>query len=316
MSTYTWKITDPSVVRSMKNAKNGAKWTSPMFSIDGFRWRLEVYPNGHRNRSKKNNSIGSAKLFLGLTFLPPKVKSVQIGKELRLIETDTKRISDSTYSKDDMCWGWKTKTLETEKLLNLTTLTFSVTIEVCGVIDNEDNDISNQYINTNNEESKHSALQSGNQSDQKLFEARLDSLINSLDKLVSNVQSLEQRVTDLEQRNNEEQKDNTNEKLDKLTEQMKLVKRDLRKLSTIAKTNPKQLELKSWLEMEVGFPQYYDTFMENGIEDLSIASMLTMETIKSIGIDKIGHQMKILRAVTKLNNKNRQQVNEGDTAYM
>eukprot|EP01083_Nonionella_stella_P027018 74299_1 len=278
MSTYTWKITDPSLVRSMKDAKNGSKWKSPVFSIGGFRWYLAVWPNG--SRAVDN---GYVRLFLYLAFLPPKVKSITVRRELRLIETDTRYNGDRTYEKGHMNGG-KTKILKTENIQNLITLTFSVKIDVYGVIDHEDNDVTNQYINTDNEESKHSPL----------MEARLDSLINSVDKLVNNVQSLEQRVTDIEQRINEEQKENTNDALETLIEQMKVVKQDLQKLSTIAKTNPKQLELKSWLEMEVGFPQYYDTFMENGIEDLSIASMLTMETIKSIGIDKIGHQMKIL----------------------
>eukprot|EP01083_Nonionella_stella_P016792 46878_1 len=293
MSTYTWKITDPSLVRSMKNAKTGSIWKSPIFSIGGFKWNLVVHPNGNDNKSN-----GYLKLFLGLAFLPAKVKSVAIGKELRLIETDTMRSANSTYEKDHLTLGWKTTTLKTEKLQNLTTLSFSTKIDIHCVIDNEDNDITNQFININDEESKHPPLQYAKQSDQKLIEARLDSLMNSMDKLLNNFQSLEQRVTDVEQRINEEQKDNTNDKLDKLSEEMKVVKHDLRKLSTIPKINPKQLELKSWLENEVGFPMYYDTFMEHGIEDLSIASMLTMETIKSMGIDKIGHQMKILRAVT------------------
>eukprot|EP01083_Nonionella_stella_P016795 46881_1 len=291
MSTYTWKI-EPSLVRSMKNASNGAVWTSPVFSSCGFRWYLEVQPN-------HSDAKGHVQIFLYLVFLPPKVKSILIRREIRLTETGTSYTSNKAYDKDNMNWGsWPFRTLKIAQIQNVTTLTFSAKIDIGGVIDIEDNDITNQYMNTHNEESKHSPLESVKQSDQKLMEARLDSLINSMDKLVNNFQSLEQRMSDVEQRINEEQKDNTNEKVDKLTEEMRVMQRDLQKLSTIPKMNPKQLELKSWLQNEVGFVQYYVTFMENGIEDLSIASMLTMETIKSMGIDKIGHQMKILRAVT------------------
>eukprot|EP01083_Nonionella_stella_P123770 373142_1 len=92
MSTYTWKITDPSLVQSMKNAKIGAEWKSPRFSIGGFSWYLELCPNGYSNDDK-----GHVQLFLGLAFLPPKVKSLRIGKEFRLIETDTIYNRDSTY---------------------------------------------------------------------------------------------------------------------------------------------------------------------------------------------------------------------------
>eukprot|EP01083_Nonionella_stella_P032353 88548_1 len=167
MSTYTWKITDPSLVRSMKHAKNGSQWRSPIFAIGGFRWYLKVYPNGNQ---KDNN--GYVELYLFLAFLPPKVKSLQIEQKLRLIETDTINSTTKTCKEGDMNCGWPFKTLETKKLEYLTTFTFSAEIKVYGVFDHEDNDVTNEYINTNNEESKHSPSQSVKQS---------DSLINSVD---------------------------------------------------------------------------------------------------------------------------------------
>eukprot|EP01083_Nonionella_stella_P268578 908015_1 len=175
MSTYTWKITDPSLVRSMKDAKNGSKWKSPVFSIGGFRWVFSVYPNGHHN-----DANGYMSVVLYLAFLPPKVKSLQIEQKLRLIETDTIKSSTDTYEKGDM--GWGLTILQTEKLQNLTTFTFSAEIEVYGVFDHEDNDVTNQYINTNDEESK------------QMTETRLDSLTTYVEKLVNNFQSLEQRI--------------------------------------------------------------------------------------------------------------------------
>eukprot|EP01083_Nonionella_stella_P032351 88544_1 len=167
MSTYTWKITDPSLVRSMKDAKNGYKWKSPIFSIGGFRWYLDLYPNG---RNKDDN--GYVQSYLFLAFLPPKVQSVAIGQEFHLIETDSFTTVNDTYKEGDMNCGWPFKTLETKKLEYLTTFTFSAEIKVYGVFDHEDNDVTNEYINTNNEESKHSPSQSVKQS---------DSLINSVD---------------------------------------------------------------------------------------------------------------------------------------
>eukprot|EP01083_Nonionella_stella_P308142 1085950_1 len=307
MSTYTWKITDTSLVQQMKNAKNKAKWNSSAFSAGGFRWYLEVNPNGTRE-----SSLGYVKVYLYLACLPPKVKSIQIGYELCLIETGTVFKGNKTFEKEHINAGGFSKQLQTNTIQNLTTLTFSAKINIYGVFDHEDNDITNLYVGTDNEESKHSALECAKQSDHTLIDARLDSLSSSIDKLVNNVQSLQQQFTDLQQRVHvqEEQKDN----IDSLRAEMKVIKHDLRKLPSIAKTDPKQLELKSWLQNEVGFPQYYDIFMENGIEDLSIASLLTMETIKRMGIDKMGHQMKILRAVTKLNHND---INEGGkTAYM
>eukprot|EP01083_Nonionella_stella_P147006 463116_1 len=178
MSTYTWKITDPSLVRQIKNAKNNARWSSPMFSSCGFRWYLDFTPNSSRNTNKSHDfkRIKYAIIFLCLASLPPKVKSIQIRKELRLIETNSVANSSNTFEKDNTSWGWSVTQLKTKEIQDLTTLTLSAKIDICGVYDHEDNDITNQYINTNNEESKHSPLQCAKQCDQKLLEVRLDSL--------------------------------------------------------------------------------------------------------------------------------------------
>eukprot|EP01083_Nonionella_stella_P268579 908026_1 len=186
MSTYTWKITDPSLVKQMKNAKNTSNWISPTFSAGGFRWYLEVNPNGTRE-----SSLGYVKVYLYLACLPPKVKSIQIGYELCLIETDTVHNGSKTFDKDNMNWGWFAKKLQTKKIQNLTTLTFSTKVDIYGVFDHEDNDITNLYVGTDNEESKHEALEYTKKSDQKLMESRLDSLSSSMDKLVNTVQSLQ-----------------------------------------------------------------------------------------------------------------------------
>eukprot|EP01083_Nonionella_stella_P176760 619336_1 len=286
MTTYTWKITDPSLVQQMKNAKNESKWSSPTFAAGGFKWYLDVYPNG-LDKSVK----GYVDLFLYLAFVPPKVKSIPARYELRLIETDTFYKNRKSFDKSEMNSGWTRKLLHNQ-IQNLSTLTFSAKVDVLGVIDHEDNVITSWSVNTGREESK--------QSEHKLMVARLDSLANSVNQLVNNIRSLQQRVTDVERRTNEDEKDDT----DNIWAEIKVIKHDLRQLSPIAKMNPKQLKLKSWLENQVGFPQYYEMFMNNGIEDLSIASMLTMETIKNMGIDKVGHQMKLLRAVSKLNDNN------------
>eukprot|EP01083_Nonionella_stella_P226791 805102_1 len=171
MSTYTWEITDPSLVRRMKNAKNTDQWSSPIFSGGGFRWYMDFSPNGNTN-----TLMGCALIFLRLASLPPKVKSIQIGKELCLIETNSVAASSNTFTKKNTSWGWTEDHLQTKEIQNLTAFTFSVKIDLCGVYDHEDNDITNQYINTNNEESKHSPLQCAKQCDQKLLEVRLDSL--------------------------------------------------------------------------------------------------------------------------------------------
>eukprot|EP01083_Nonionella_stella_P000639 1794_1 len=174
MTTYTWEIRDPSLVQQMKNAKNNSKWSSPTFTAGGFKWYLNVYPNG--NKSAK----GYVDNFLYLAFLPPKVKSIRARWELRLIETDTVDNVPNSFDKSNLSWGWKRKLLHNQ-IQNLSTLTFSAKVDVHGVIDHEDNVITSWSVNTGREESK--------QSEHKLMVARLDSLANSVDQLVNNIRS-------------------------------------------------------------------------------------------------------------------------------
>eukprot|EP01083_Nonionella_stella_P072925 196843_1 len=143
MSTYTWKITDPSLVEQMKNAKNERGWTSPTFSASGFRWYCIVYPNGIRK-----SATGYVGLYLYLSFVPPKVKSISIGFELRLLETDTYFNANRSFDKDNTAFGWTVKRVAIKHIQHLSTLTFTTKVDVHGAIDHEDNDITNWYIST------------------------------------------------------------------------------------------------------------------------------------------------------------------------
>ena len=65
-------------------------------------------------------------------------------------------------------------------------------------------------------------------------------------------------------------------------------------------------KLKRWLSQKVRFPQYFTLFIESGIEDLETAALLNQDTMTQIGIDKVGHRMKIMSELKKL------KVNEQD----
>ena len=58
--------------------------------------------------------------------------------------------------------------------------------------------------------------------------------------------------------------------------------------------NDDKEELREWLKDVVKLPQYFQVFIENGIEDLDTVAALDKDTLKQIGIDKVGHQLKIL----------------------
>merc|ERR1712039_981738 len=59
-------------------------------------------------------------------------------------------------------------------------------------------------------------------------------------------------------------------------------------------------KFKQWLEDTVKMGEYYDLFVENGVENLSVVQMFGMNELAEIGINKIGHRMIILKAIKAL----------------
>ncbi len=52
-------------------------------------------------------------------------------------------------------------------------------------------------------------------------------------------------------------------------------------------------------EVELG--ELYKIFIENGVNKLSIVKLLTINELKEMGITKIGHTVKLLYEIAKLN---------------
>ena len=70
-------------------------------------------------------------------------------------------------------------------------------------------------------------------------------------------------------------------------------------------------QLRAWLGQQVRLPEYWELFMDSGIEDLGTAALLSTDTIVQIGIDKVGHQLKIMNEVRKLRMSEPKIRNEG-----
>ena len=60
------------------------------------------------------------------------------------------------------------------------------------------------------------------------------------------------------------------------------------------------IKLKKWMVNVVKLPQYFELLMENGFEDMESMKDITMEHLREIGIDKIGHRLKLMKAVAAL----------------
>jgi len=64
----------------------------------------------------------------------------------------------------------------------------------------------------------------------------------------------------------------------------------------------KQRELLQWLE-ERELDEYFCVFRKHGFDDLASLKFLTMNELNEIGIEKLGHRMKILHSIEKLKSK-------------
>ena len=58
--------------------------------------------------------------------------------------------------------------------------------------------------------------------------------------------------------------------------------------------------VKLWLKDTVKLEGYYDLFVKNGVDRLSVVVLLDRDSLKEIGVDKIGHQLLILNEIEKL----------------
>ena len=60
-------------------------------------------------------------------------------------------------------------------------------------------------------------------------------------------------------------------------------------------------QFRQWIEETVGLPQYFDMFVENGVERLSVVMMFTVKELEMVGINKIGHRLQLSKAIDTLN---------------
>merc|ERR1712061_327782 len=60
--------------------------------------------------------------------------------------------------------------------------------------------------------------------------------------------------------------------------------------------------LKTWLRDHVGLPQYYNCFVDQGVEDFGMVTEMTVNELKLMGVHSKKHQMQIQKEIAKLRN--------------
>ena len=290
MESYTWNMADPSLVKQIKSAKRDEIVFSPVFTMFNLRWQLRLYPN-----RRVDDSTNKSQIFLNLKSLPPNIHSISIQRKYKLMPGGIEHQYDKTLTHDSMtCATWlESHAISARQIIEkYDEYIIKVDVELLTVYDKKNNDITQQYLQTE-EEGK---VNDNPGVDNNILN-QLNSVVMQMKNLDEMFKEMQSQINDIQLRLDEEQKENKTE--------INAIREFVNELSAKINMDPKRQKLKQWLEEKVGLPQFYDLFIQNGVDDLSTAKLLTAETLKDMGIEKVGEKMKILHQVALLNeNKN------------
>merc|ERR1719445_469579 len=197
---YTWKVTDPEVLRKMKNCRCGQQWTSPVFRGSGFTWFLHLYPNGNNEQQE-----GYVQQFLTLTVLPPSIDRFTSRWNIRLKEADLEGGSIKSFVKDGDNWGWGRTLMKYSEFQKYDAFTWEATVETIAVFDKDGNDVTQHYLDGTmasipralpgaaSSSSSGDAAPSSSDSAQ-LNEVKLNSLVSLFQQMNARLSELEEKV--------------------------------------------------------------------------------------------------------------------------
>ena len=142
------------------------------------------------------------------------------------------------------------------------------------------------------------------------YNSRLDTLEQEMIKLNGVITDLAQSVKKMERKLITEQKndifDVKHDHYAIVMQEVNYMKRAIAKLAENENKNKdkelslEQKRLKTWFMSKVRLPQYFDVFMENDIVDLEVVYRIGKDELKDMGINKVGHQMRILQEIENL----------------
>ena len=96
-----------------------------------------------------------------------------------------------------MNYGWRENEMEHSKLQDLNQFTFGVKIEVCGVFDTEDNDVTDEYSPIEDGSNMFSSAYKGNE-ELKSMKDGIELITSKMDQLLNKMNEMEQRIINIE----------------------------------------------------------------------------------------------------------------------
>eukprot|EP01083_Nonionella_stella_P282585 961552_1 len=194
--SYTWNITDQTLVTRIKTAKPGQKFKSPVFTMFNFRWFLVLWPNGQTKKS-----TGKTQIYLTLVTFSGNVKSMRVARKYTFVELDVVREAINTVTHKHMYTTvWPAGSVNFQDIQNCSQFTLKVDVELFAVLDKDDNDITNRYLQ--NEEVKTDSPASPH--DMVLKTAILDSIVMQMKQMNTKISAMQQKIITIELRLNAE----------------------------------------------------------------------------------------------------------------
>ena len=276
-SKHVWKVSDSETINLIKSKK--CVYESS-YRMHGFCWQLAF-------RAQRKGTE-EATLFLHLVSLPPKVSRVVVDYKMTLQQLNSIFQKCNSFDENNDSWGWNDGTCSSAAALKLSRYTFEIDMKLAAVYGKDGEDLTDLYINKASKSAQST-------SSLKLAES-LQSLIVGMDSLTAAMESVQNKVIALETRMDEEEKGNVND----LQQQIDDMKASLQKLtvkSDVIEENTEEAIFKKWVVNTLKYPEYYELFVENGVDTLNVAKLLTKSELKAIGINKIGHQLKIMEEI-------------------
>ena len=128
-----------SFLKQIKSAANKQFFRSRLFEVSGFKWCIELNPNGMNAKR-----IGNFELLLNLAHLPPNIKSIRVLRQHHFQELNVNYEKSTTYSYSTG-YSWPQNTLKLSAIQDCNQLTFSIKINLSEVLDTNGNDITSEY---------------------------------------------------------------------------------------------------------------------------------------------------------------------------
>eukprot|EP01084_Bolivina_argentea_P083689 151513_1 len=281
---YNWSLNTKSATKS-NHPSCGSYYDSPSFRMFGLVWRLSYYTDFFGK--------GKGGIFLYLVIIPDTLSKMQIARMITVAEINHVNNATTTYDKDNLNWG-TTKTHPIPSA-DVSTLTIKIGMELINIYDNNGKDIFSTYTipyrksARNNEQKNDDKTFSSDITNQiQMHSERIDSMATQIENITKNMTNMQKTLKDIQLQMTEEKKNNNydvSKEIEEIKNNMKMLLSNKNNDNVMDKNKQ---DFKNWVQTILKLPQLYDVFVENGIETLNIAQLITKDELNEMGITKIG----------------------------